>query len=106
MEALICNRGELDAILRVNEETLRETFREVSEGVILDGFCNRFSGVFISPEEVANMHGVSKCTVIAYIKDGIIEAQQEKRYGHYNIRLSDALRFDFKQMRKNLKHKS
>jgi hypothetical protein len=92
-------------LLALNKEELIEVIRDAFQEYLLDGFCNRYSSVILSPDDVAKMHGVNKATVIAYIKDGTINADQKKEYGAYRIRMSEALRLDFKKMKKNLKLK-
>jgi hypothetical protein len=87
----------------VLKEAIKEAIKESVEDGIIDSSSNRFAGVYLSPEEVAKIHGVNKLTVISYIKDGLIEAEQEKKYGSYSIRLSDAIQIDFKELRKKLK---
>jgi hypothetical protein len=95
----------MEAAYIINKKDLTEVFKETMNDTLIDGFCNRFAGVMLLPQEVAKIHSVNKQTVISYIKDGLIEAEQEKKYGEYHIRMSDALRLDFKELRKNLKLK-
>ncbi|MDR0692428.1 MAG: hypothetical protein LBF69_05265 [Prevotellaceae bacterium] len=101
--------NELNGLLKKQHEELRADIEALLlsklNSQIVEGFCNRFYDVFVSPTEVANMHGVYKDTVIAYIKDGAIAAEQSQKYGDYHIRLSDALLLDFKEMRKQLRRK-
>ena len=102
----IINIDELNALLRQHhidlKTDLESSLLSGLKGQIVEGFCGRFSHVFISPDVVASMHGVCKATVIDYIKDGTIAAEQSKKYGDYRIRLSDAMLLDFKEMRKQL----
>jgi hypothetical protein len=106
METLaIIKADELSELLKCHHDEIKSCLYSSLPEVVISGFCNRFYNVFVSPDEVARMHSVHKTTVIEYIKDGTIEAKQEKKYGMYHIRLSDALRFDFKEMRKQLRRK-
>ncbi|MDR2362495.1 MAG: helix-turn-helix domain-containing protein [Prevotellaceae bacterium] len=90
-------------------EAIREAFHidAFDTGAIremaIEGFCARFSNVFISPDEVANMHGVGIATVRRYIADRLIPVEPHADNERYRIRLSDALRLDFKELRKQLK---
>jgi hypothetical protein len=95
----------MEQVFVIGKQELEEVIQGTFEHTVLDGFCNRFRGVMLSPEEVAKIHGVHKSTVIGYIHDGAIEAERNKEYGAYHIRLSDALRLDFKELRRNLKLK-
>jgi hypothetical protein len=105
----LINVDELNALLKKHHAEIKSDLEgSLLSGLksqIVEGFCGRFFHVFISPDEVARMHGVHKTTVIEYIKDGTIAAEQTKKYGDYHIRLSDALRFDFKEMRRQLRRK-
>jgi hypothetical protein len=70
-------------------------------GKELDSFLNKFNNVFVSPEDVALFHGVSKQTVYNHIKYGtLIPESREKDNGSIYFRLNDALRIDFKRLRK------
>jgi hypothetical protein len=110
METLtVLNIDELNTLLKERNVELK-TDLEASllseiKGQVVEGFCGRFYNVFVSPDDVANMHGVHKTTVIAYIKDGIIAAEQSKKYGEYRIRLNEALLLNFKEMRRQLRRK-
>jgi hypothetical protein len=102
----LINVDELSALLKKHHAEIKSDLEcSLLSDLVIDGFCNRFQNVFISPDVVAQMYGICTVTVIAYIKDGIIAAEQTKKYGKYHIRLSDALRFDFKEMRRQLRRK-
>jgi hypothetical protein len=74
----------------IKEEALRE----------LDSFLNRFNNVFVSPEEVALFHGVSKRTVYNHVKYGTLVPEfRETDNASIRFRLNDALRIDFKKLR-------
>ncbi|MDR1561168.1 MAG: helix-turn-helix domain-containing protein [Holosporaceae bacterium] len=90
-------------LLIVEKTALKEVIQETLETTVLDSFCNRFRDIMYSPADVAKMYRKNRTTVIAYIKAGAIEAEQRKKYGAYHIRLSEALRLDFEELKKNLK---
>ncbi len=79
------------------EAAIRTTLKELQEDAVYGRFSERLVGV----NTVADIHGVSRDTVIRYINDGLIIP--EKR-GHYKFWLSDVLQFDFKQLRKQLRY--
>jgi predicted DNA-binding protein YlxM (UPF0122 family) len=69
----------------------------------VDTFLNKFNGVFVSPEEIAHFHGVSKQTVYNHIKYGTLVPEfREKESGAIRFRLNEALKIDFKKLRKKL----
>jgi hypothetical protein len=110
METLtLINIDELNTLLKKHHIDLKADLESsLLSGLssqIVEGFCNRFYDVFVSPDQVADMHGVCRATVIGYIKDGTISAEQSKKYGEYHIRLSEALLLDFKELRKQLRRK-
>jgi hypothetical protein len=84
-------------------EAIRETIKEAQSEIVLEAFLGRFSSVLVEPQDVAKYHKVTPQTVISYINNGLIEAEPRSKGDTYRIRLSDALRLDFKQLRKTLR---
>jgi DNA invertase Pin-like site-specific DNA recombinase len=73
----------------------------------VDTFLSNFSGVFVGPEDVARFHGVTKQTVYNHIKYGTLTPEiREKESGAIRFRLNEALKIDFKKLRKNLKYEN
>jgi hypothetical protein len=66
---------------------------------------NKFYNTFISAEGLANMHNVSRQTVINYIKDGLIPVELRNPNEQYQVRMSEALKLNFCQLKKQLKLK-
>lgn len=94
-------------IYQIDETDLKKFFNEELAKREVDIFLSRFNNVFITPEEVANIHGVNKRTVYNYVNDGLLVPEIRIKNEMIRFRLPEALRFDFKAMRKQirLKHK-
>ncbi|MDR2074316.1 MAG: hypothetical protein LBP36_03025 [Oscillospiraceae bacterium] len=67
---------------------------------------NKFYNTFITIDGVASMHNVSRQTVINYIKGGMIPIENRSEYGKYQIRMSDALKLNFSELKIRLKIKN
>ena len=90
-------------LYQINSEDLSKFVKQEIVEKELDTFLNRFNNVFVSPEEVAKYHGVSKQTVYNHVKYGTLVAEfRENNNDALRFRLSDALRIDFKKLRKKI----
>jgi predicted DNA-binding transcriptional regulator AlpA len=90
-------------VIQMNETDLRKfLYREIALGEVTR-FLSRFHNVFVTPEEVANIHGVSRQTVYNHIKYGnLVPELRETENASFRFRLSDVLQFDFRKLRKHL----
>lgn len=91
-------------IYQMDAEELAKFFNKEMKQEAIDSFCNKFTNTLVTPKEVALIHNVCEATVINYCKDGLIKA--EPRNGkncHYKFRLSEVLKMDFTELKKQLK---
>ncbi|MGQ8336875.1 hypothetical protein ACUNWD_10015 [Sunxiuqinia sp. A32] len=84
-------------IYQVDSEDLKEALRDISEQAILGRFEDRLVGV----NTVADIHGISRDTVLRRMNDGFIYPINEPGK-HYKFPLSEVLKMNFKTMRKQL----
>lgn len=66
--------------------------------------ADRFYSAMLSTDEVGRLHGVSKDTVLNYVKRGLIEKAPDSTDGKVKIRASVALMLDFGKMKDKLKY--
>jgi len=93
-----------NTIYQIDAEEMAKFFNHTMEQKAIDSFCKRFSNTLVTPEDVAKFHNVSVATVINYCKDGlIIPEHREKNFCHYKFRLSEVLKMDFSELKKQLK---
>ena len=86
----------------VNEcQTLRAENERLKQSSIN---ADRFYSAMLSTEEVGRLHGVSKDTVLNYVKRGLIEKAPDSTDGKVRIRASVALMLDFGKMKDKLKY--
>ncbi len=85
-------------IYQIEREDLKEEIRELAEEAALAKFEDRMVGV----NTVADIHGVSRDTVIRRIEDGMIIPETDKGE-HYKFKLSEVLKMDFRKMKKQLR---
>lgn len=91
-------------IFQVDAEELEKFFHNNMAKTAVDSFCKRFSNTLVTPEDVAKIHNVSIATVYNYCKDGLILPEhREKDYCAYRFRLSEVLKIDFTELKKQLK---
>lgn len=90
-------------IYQLDSTDLKKFFNEELAKKEVESFLSRFNNVFVSPEDVANFHGINKATVYNYVNDGLLIPEQREKNELVRFRLSEALRFDFKQLRKQLR---
>ena len=64
----------------------------------------KFYNVLVTPSLIAKMYSVSKPTVIAYVRLGMIPMHPDSSDNMTLIRLSDALMLDFGKMRKGVRY--
>jgi transcriptional antiterminator len=67
---------------------------------------DRFRQTFVSVTWVAQLHGISKATVINYINDGLIEPEvRTVKNGKYMFRANYAINLDFPKLKIQLLNK-
>lgn len=88
----------MKSIFQLEEDDLRAVLKELLEDVTLSKFEDRMVGV----NTVADIHGVSRDTVIRRIVDGVIIPETAKGQ-HYRFKLSIVLKMDFRKMKKQLR---
>lgn len=89
----------------VSKKELIEAMHEMQATEIEDKILNKFYNVIVGTNVVAEIHKVSEKTVLNYVNDGLIE--HEPRVGKiYKFRLSQVLRIDFGQLKKQLRRKA
>lgn len=93
-----------NTIYQIDAEEMEKFFNEKIANNAIDSFCRRFSNTLVTPKEVALFHNISEATVISYCKDGLIHPEhREKEYCAYKFRLSEVLKMDFSELKKQLK---
>ena len=64
----------------------------------------KYRQTMVSVSWVAELHSVSRATVINYINDGLIEPEvREVEGGKYRVRADYAISLDFKELKEQLK---
>lgn len=90
---------ESEIVYKANEADLKAAMREILADNIADGIYSRFYNVYMNASEVAKLHNVSAQTVLRYVKDGRLKPDSTKGQS-YSFRVSEALKFDFVELRK------
>lgn len=89
----------------VNKSELIEAIHDIQAAEIESKILNKFYNVIVGTSVVAKIHNVSEKTVLNYVDDGLLEC--EPRTGKkYQFRLSQILKVDFGQLKKQLRRKA
>lgn len=89
-----------DVLALVKEnEILKEQLSEQKQNTI---FVEKFYNVGMTTDVVASLHSVSSALVRKYVKEGLIDVHPLSTDAKILIRASDALRLDFKQLKREL----
>lgn len=92
-----------DEIVGSISQIVEENHRLVQEMEIMKHRCidtEKFYAVAVGVEIVAKMHNVSTQTVRKYIEMGLIERHPNSMDAKLVIRMSDALRLDFGELKR------
>ena len=88
-------------VYEVKEEELRSAISSELKLLTENSAFAKFEERIVGVNTIADIHGISRDTVIRYIKDGLISPLNE--VGHYKFKLSEVLKMDFKKMKRRLK---
>lgn len=81
-----------------NENAFLRSKVEQDERTLINAM--KFYNVLVSAQDVASMHSISKTRVIDYAHRGLIETHPNSTDNKMYFRLSDALRWDFAELKR------
>jgi len=91
---------------KLDREDFKKVLTETIGREVEDKIFNRFYNVFVGVNTVASIHSVAPETVRRYIHDGFINPEPKNaEKGKFLFRLSEVLRYDFSELRKQLKNR-
>lgn len=94
---------EQEVIYKASAKELKELLLEPLRREVIAEQRAKFSQI-VDVETVAKIHGVHPDTIYAYLKSGDITCEPRIENGKYRFKLGNALEFDFKELRKQLKN--
>lgn len=90
-------------VYQINENDLREFLNEAAHRVSLVKSNDRFRNTLVGVSWIAELHGVSKTTVINYINDGLIIPEvRNVEKGKYYFKADYAISLDFALLKKQM----
>jgi hypothetical protein len=95
---------EQEITYKVTAKELRELLLEPIRNEVRAEFRAKFNNKVIDVETVAKIHGVHPHTVRTYAKSGDLIHEDRNEKEEYKFKLGDALEFDFRELRRQLKN--
>jgi len=95
---------EQEITYKVTAKELRELLLEPIQNEVRAEFRTKFNNKVIDVETVAKIHGVHPQTVRTYAKSGDLIHEQRNANEEYKFKLGDAMEFDFRELRRQLKN--
>ena len=90
-------------VYQIDERDLNAFVAEAARRAGLNPL-EKYKHTMVSVSWVAELHSVSRATVINYINDGLIEPEvREVEGGKYRFRADYAISLDFKELKERLK---
>ena len=95
---------EQEVIYKASAKELRALLLEPIQNEVRAEFRAKFNNKVIDVETVAKIHGVHPQTVRTYAKSGDLIHEDRNEKEEYKFKLGDALEFDFRELRRQLKN--
>jgi len=86
---------------KLDEQDLRKVLEEKLKDLVVGSFLNRFTDRLVSAETVADIHGVSRSTVIRYAQAKLLPCEKEGAL--YKFSLAVVLQVNFREL-KRMRH--
>lgn len=86
---------------KLDEQDLRKVLEEKLKDLLVGSFLNRFTDCLVSADTVADIHGVSRSTVIRYAHAKLLPFEKEGAI--YKFSLAVVLQVNFREL-KRMRH--
>lgn len=98
---------EIKQVIQIDKRDFSELLCNFISNTSEEKAYAKFYNVLVPASWIAKIHNVSYQTVFRYIQGGmIVPEERNSRNDHYQFRLSEVLKMDFKKLQKQLRRVS
>lgn len=95
---------EIKQVIQLDRQDFSELLCDFVSNASEEKAYDKFYNVLVPTSWIATIHKVSYQTVFRYIQRGMIVPEERNSRGdHYQFRLSEVLKLDFKKLQKQLR---